>query len=677
MSQSNATPNALIHETSPYLLQHAYNPVQWLPYSEEAFALAKKENKPVLISIGYSACHWCHVMEHECFEDTEVAELMNRYFVNVKVDREERSDVDMLYMQAVQLMNGQGGWPLNCFVLPDGKPFYGGTYFPKKQWIHILNTLAQLHQNEPQKVVAYAQELTKGIQQAEELVSQKENTLPFGRTKIHSAVQKWKQGFDCKDGGQNRAPKFPMPNNYRFLLRYAELSGDQETKDHVLLTLNKMAGAGLYDQLRGGFSRYSTDMIWKVPHFEKMLYDNAQLVSFYIEAYLFTKNTYYREVAEQTLNFVEKEWMGKEGCFYSAYDADSEGEEGKYYVWTEQELKEILNEDYNLFSKYYDINERGYWEHDNYILMRSENLAALMVSENINREHLEQKIEACRQALIRVAETRVKPGLDDKSICSWNAMMCTAYAQAHLAFGEEKYKIIALRSIEFILGKMKTPQGTLFRTYKNGVSKIPAFLEDYAFVSEALMNCYLLEQNEPYLQEAKRLTELSLKEFENPKSPFLYYTSKAQADLLTRNTETSDNVIPASNSQIALNLFYLSRYFYIPEWEQRALNMLDAVTEEFMRYPPGYSNWAALGLHVAYPFYEVAIVGKTVDEKLRTLYKTGLTNTILAPGLDGSELPLLKNREVAGKTLIYVCKNSSCQLPVESVEEALKQIERH
>ncbi len=675
MKEQHQIPNALIHETSPYLLQHAYNPVRWLPYSEETFALAKKENKPLLISIGYSACHWCHVMEHECFEDEEVAELMNRYFVNVKVDREERSDVDMLYMQAVQLMNGQGGWPLNCFVLADGKPFYGGTYFPKKQWMHILSTLANLYANDPDKVIAYAEELSKGIQKAEELVTQKENTLPFGRTKIQTAVQKWKQGFDNKEGGQNRAPKFPMPNNYRFLLRYSELSDDMESKNHVILTLNKMAGAGLYDHLRGGFARYSTDMIWKVPHFEKMLYDNAQLVSLYVEAYLLTKNERYKQVANQTLEFVEKEWMGKEGCFYSAYDADSEGEEGKYYVWTEQELKEILKEDYIIFSQYFDINDRGYWEHDNYILMRTENTAALLASENISRENLEEKIETCRQALLKVAEKRVKPGLDDKSICSWNAMMCSAYAQAYLAFGEEKYKNIALSAIEFILSKMKATNGTLLRTYKNGVSKIPAFLDDYAFVCEALMNCYLLDQNESYLVEAKRLTELSLREFENPNSPFLYYTSVTSTDLLTRSSEISDNVIPASNSQTALNLFYLSRYFYLPEWEQKALNMLDAVTEDFLSYPPGYSNWAALGLHVAYPFYEVTIVGKSVDEKLHALYKTGLTNTILALSRDGSELSLLKNRELTGKTLIYVCKNNSCQLPVESVEEALKQIE--
>lgn len=675
MNSKHNTPNALIKETSPYLLQHAYNPVHWLPYSQEAFALAKKENKPVLISIGYSACHWCHVMEHECFEDQEVAEVMNRFFVNIKVDREERSDVDMLYMQAVQLMSGHGGWPLNCFVLPDGKPFYGGTYYPKKQWLHILTTLAQLYQNDPQKILSYAEELTKGIEKAEELVTQKENTLPFGRTKIQSAVQKWKQGFDTKDGGQNRAPKFPMPNNYRFLLRYAELSKNQEIKDHVVLTLNKMAGAGLYDQLRGGFSRYSTDMIWKVPHFEKMLYDNAQLVSLYIEAYLLTKNTYYQHVAEQTLDFVEKEWMGKDACFYSAYDADSEGEEGKYYVWTEQELKEILKDDFIVFSKYYEINEKGYWEHDKYILMRSDRVAPVLVSENIKVDELEQKMADCRQLLLKAAELRTKPGLDDKSICSWNAMMCTAYAQAHLAFGVEKYKTIALGSLEFILGKMKTPEGTLRRTYKNGIAKIPAFLEDYAFVSEALMQCYLLEQNESLLIEAKRLTELSLDEFKNPNSPFLFYTSERSGDLLTRSTETSDNVIPASNSQTAMNLFYLSRYFHLPEWEQRAMRMLDAVTEEFLHYPPGYSNWASLGLHVAYPFHEVAIVGKTVDEKLKGLYQTGLTNAILAPSLDGSDLPLLKNRQVIGKTLIYVCRNSACQLPVEGVEEALKQIE--
>jgi uncharacterized protein len=666
--------NSLIHETSPYLLQHAYNPVNWVPFSDEAFARAKKENKLVLISIGYSACHWCHVMEHESFEDQQVAEQMNRHFISIKVDREERSDVDMLYMQAVQLMTGQGGWPLNCFVLPDGRPFYGGTYFNKTQWLNVLQNLAHLQANDPKKISDYAEELTKGIQKAELITTQSKNGAAPGKSLLQKTVTKWKSRLDNEQGGPNRAPKFPLPSNYQFLLRYAVLEKDQELMKHVDLTLTKMAFGGIYDQLHGGFARYSTDMTWKVPHFEKMLYDNAQLASLYTEAYTITKNTLYREIAIDILNFVETEWLHADGFFYSAYDADSEGEEGKYYVWNELDLKELLGDRYDLFSKYYEINTTGYWEHGNYILMRSPHIAETLAQFNLSPAQLQEKINACKAILRQEAKSRLKPGLDDKTITSWNALMCTAYAKAYLAFGDEKYRKIALGTANFLLTRLSKPDGSLYRTYKNGQARIEGFLEDYAFVSEALIHCYLVAQDETYLEKAKQLVEYSLARFHNPASDFLYYTADNAAALVARTTETSDNVMPASNSQMAMNLFILGTYYNIPAWVERATKMLGSVQEELMNYGSGYSNWGCLALYMAWPFKEIAIVGNNVDEKLRELCKHGLTNTILAVSAEDSGLPLVKNRYVKGKTLIYVCENSACKMPVGSVDEAILQL---
>lgn len=669
-SQNNST-NGLIKETSPYLLQHAHNPVNWFPYGKEAFDLAKKENKPVLISVGYSACHWCHVMAHESFEDTDVAAIMNEKFINVKVDREERSDVDMLYMQAVQLMTGQGGWPLNCFVLPDGRPFYGGTYFQKHQWINILNSLADVYEKDPAKVYEYAEELTKGIKQAEVINTSGEKQSSLTREVLKESVARWKERMDNVHGGPNRAPKFPLPSNYLFLLRYAVLENDTELMSHVELTLRKMVFGGIYDQLHGGFARYSTDMIWKVPHFEKMLYDNAQLVSLYTEAYTHTQNKLYKDVVQETLDFIEQEWYDSKGFFYSAYDADSEGEEGKYYVWTEEELKEILGSDYELFSKYYLINKTGYWEHDNYILMRNEDSLNLLTDFQLSQEQLDEKIKTSKVKLKKEAAKRVKPGLDDKSLCSWNAMMSSAYARAYLVFGEAKYKEIALNSLSFIEKEM-TRDGRLLRTYKNGTAKIEAFLEDYAFYIEALMQGYLISNDEGYLKKAKEICDFTLKAFNNPGSEFLFYTSGNNEELITRISETSDNVIPASNSQMAINLFQLAQYFGIEEWKERAEKMLLNVLDQMKNYGSGYSNWACLGLYLTYSFREVAIVGNNVDELFPELYKQGLTNVIFAVSAKASDLPLVKDRHQKDHTLIYVCENKTCQLPVNSVEDALK-----
>jgi uncharacterized protein YyaL (SSP411 family) len=675
-SGKDKTPNSLINESSPYLLQHAYNPVNWLPFSDAAFEKARKENKPVLISIGYSACHWCHVMEHESFEDAEVAKLMNTHFINIKVDREERADVDMLYMQAVQLMTGQGGWPLNCFTLPDGRPIYGGTYFNKKRWMEVLNGLAGLYSENIDKAIEYAQNLTDGINQSELLTTQKQSDLLLNKEVLAAGITKWKTLLDNEHGGPNRAPKFPLPSNYVYLLRYATLTKDQELLKHVDLTLTKMAYGGIYDQLHGGFARYSTDMIWKVPHFEKMLYDNSQLVSLYCEAFTITKNNLYKEIAMDTLDFVTKYWYTQEGCFYSAFDADSDGEEGKYYVWNQLDLKDLLGDDYSVFAEYYEINDTGYWEHGNYILMRSENLAQVLTKFSLTKEELNQKIIACKDILKQEVKSRIMPGLDDKSITAWNAMMCTAFAKAYLSFGNIEYKEICLSSINFILNKLSKSDGSLYRTYKNGTAKIDAFLDDYAFTIEALQHCYLVTNNEDYLRKSKGLTQLALTQFANPKSELLYYTNNSSSQLVARTSEISDNVIPASNSQMALNLFYLGNYFGNEDWTKRAEQMLNCVVSEMKAYGPGYSNWCCLALHLLFPFKEIAIVGNNVNEKLLSLYKEGITNAILAVSVGDSDLPLMLNRFDERKTLIYVCENRTCKQPVESVDEALLQFEK-
>ena len=675
MSKDFSFTNSLIKETSPYLLQHAHNPVNWYPFSAKIFEIAKAENKPILISIGYSACHWCHVMEHESFEDSEVAKIMNENFINIKVDREERSDVDMLYMQAVQLMTGRGGWPLNCFVLPDGRPFYGGTYFKKTQWIEVLNNLINLYKLESNRVLEYAEALTNGIKQAELIsTSNKIDTL-LTKELIQLSVKKWKTQLDDENGGPNKSPKFPMPCNYQFLLRYAILEKDNALLNQVNLTLKKMAFGGIYDQLHGGFSRYSTDIIWKVPHFEKMLYDNAQLISLYTEAYNLTKNPLYKEIACDTLQFIENEWYKAEGYFYSAYDADSDGEEGKFYVWNQLDLKDLLGENFDVFSDYFEINDKGYWEHGNYILMRSENQIQLLTKFNLTKNELDHIILTCKNSLKQEAKSRLKPSLDDKTITSWNALICSAYSKAYLSFGEIKYKEIALTSINFITSQLTLVDGKLYRTYKNKCAKIDGFLEDYAFTIEALINVYLISQNQEFLNKAYNLCELTLSLFENKESDFLYYTNNLSTDLILRTSEISDNVIPSSNSQMAHNLFMLGNYFGNTEWINRSKKMLSNLLEEFKNYGAGYSHWGSLALCYSYPFKEISIVGKHVNENLIQLYKHGVTNAIFTVSETNSDLPFLKNRYVENQTLFYVCENNTCYSPTKSLAETILQLE--
>ena len=665
-------PNSLIKESSPYLLQHANNPVNWYAWNDETLALAKKENKLILVSIGYSACHWCHVMEHESFEDEQVATIMNENFINIKVDREERPDIDMVYMGAVQLMTGQGGWPLNCFALPDGRPIYGGTYFPKKQWINVLGNLADLFATNPDKAYEYAAHLTDGLEQLE--IPKVYDGTSFDLLTLTNSVYKWKQSFDTEHGGPNRAPKFPLPNNYQFLLNYHFYENDLNVKKHLDVTLTKMAWGGIYDQLGGGFARYSTDVLWKVPHFEKMLYDNAQLVSLYSEAYKQTKNELYKKIVYETIDFVKRELTNPDFGFYSALDADSEGIEGKYYVWQKEELHRLLKNDFELFADYYCVNDIGYWEDENYVLMRDTEESIIALKHNVSISELQQKIKACNAILLDVREKRVKPGLDNKVLASWNGLMCKALADAYLVFEEEDFKTLALANANYLVKNYCKENGQLLRVINNNTS-ISGFLEDYAFVIDAFLSVYLITANENWLLKAKALTDYTLKHFYDDKQNTYYFTDSSQEKLVVRKSEWSDNVIPASSSQMAINLYKLSIYFDNTNYRQISEKLLKSVIKEIESYGPGYSNWACLLLQYLKPQIEVVIVGKSVNENLVALYKQSPPNVIFALSDKTSDLPLLKNRYVEGQTLIYVCKNNSCLLPTETVAEALKQIE--
>lgn len=665
--------NRLVHESSPYLLQHAYNPVDWFPWSDEALEKARVENKMIIVSIGYSACHWCHVMEHQSFEDEKVAQIMNDLFVCIKVDREERPDIDQVYMAAVQIMTGQGGWPLNCFTLPDGRPLYGGTYFPKEKWISALINLADLWKNEPEKCLQYAHELTQGVQQIERVIPDFTDTEILQQLPDR-AWQGWSERIDTTEGGPNRAPKFPLPNNYLFLLRYYHLSKNESAFRHVSLTLDKIAMGGINDHVGGGFARYSTDMLWKVPHFEKMMYDNGQLVSLYSEAYDLTKNEFYLDTVRETLQWVSREMTSPEGAFYSALDADSEGEEGKFYVWKKEELQTVLREEFGLFADVYSVNSIGFWEHDNYVLMMRESHAGLASKHGISVQELKERMSKAKMLLLSERSKRVRPGLDDKILTSWNAIMLRGYVDAWKVTEDPEYLLAAKKNANFISEKQIKPDGTLWHSYKNGRSTINGFLEDYAFVIDAFIALYQTDFDETCLSRARTLCTVALEKFHDSGSPLLYFTSSDDPKLITRKHEISDNVIPASNSVMARNLFYLGKYFGNEEWLQRSAEMLKCVEQEMMDYGPGYSNWLILALHRVYPSREVAIVGKAVDKTATGLRKHYLPNAIFAGSTGQSVVPILRDRLTEGKTLIYVCENNTCGLPVEDVEQAVAQL---
>jgi len=656
--------NNLVNETSPYLLQHAYNPVNWYPWGDEALALAREQDKMILISIGYSACHWCHVMEHESFEDDSVAKVMNENFICIKVDREERPDIDQIYMSAVQLMTGRGGWPLNCFALPDGRPFFGGTYFPKDQWIGTLNKLTDVYQKEKSQLEEYAEKLSKGIGEVD-FVGIVDNDDAVSKLMIDESVSIWSDQFDNLWGGPDKAPKFPLPNNYEFLMYYAHQSKNTEVLNHVFLTLDKMASRGIYDLVGGGFARYSTDATWKVPHFEKMLYDNAQLITLYSKAYQLSKDENYKNVVYQSVEFVERELKGKKENFYSALDADSEGEEGKYYVWTIDELKKTFNGDLEELSRLFLLDDDGYWEHENYILMLNEKMAD-QISEGERKLIIDK--------LMDERGKRIRPGLDDKSLVSWNAMMAKAYIDAYFAFEDEMFLTKSLKNTEFILDQCRNETGGLNHSWKNGTSKINGYLEDYAFVIELLIGTYEATLEKKYLFQAKEFTEYVFKYFSADNSSMFYFTSSLDPALVSRKMETQDNVIPSSNSVMAKNLFLLGTYFEISEWRERSNKMLRDIAPDIPKYGSAYSNWLILSMWNKVSFQEIVVCSDDALNEVRKIRNSYLPGILVAGTKNEEYIPLLENRMVSGTKMFYVCENSSCRLPVDNREKALEML---
>lgn len=671
--------NALIHETSPYLLQHAHNPVNWEAWGPEVLERAQKEDKLIIISIGYAACHWCHVMEKECFEDEAVAQVMNGHFINIKIDREERPDVDQIYMDAIQMISGQGGWPLNLVALPDGRPFWGATYLPKDNWTNILQQLADLYKKDKAKVVQYAADLANGLQ-AINLVEPSKDKELFNLEQLDGAVQNWSQYFDTFLGGHKRAPKFMMPTHWDFLLHYAISARKPELLEFVDTTLTRMAYGGIYDHVGGGFSRYAVDTKWHVPHFEKMLYDNGQLSSLYAKAYAATKNGLYKEVVEGTIAFVKEELLDKNGGFYSSLDADSldkngELEEGAFYVWTKEELVPLLGDDFEVFQDYYNINSYGHWEEENYVLIRDKSDEEIAKKHGITVSDMGEKMEKALSLLKRERAKRPKPRLDDKILTSWNGLMLKGLVDAYRYLGNEDYLELALKNAQFIEREMMKEDHSLYRNHKEGKSTINAFLEDYATVIEAYLALYEVTFDEKWLNLGKKLLDHARLHFFDEVSGMFFFTSDKDRSLIRRSIETNDNVISASNSIMANNLYKMHKLLPNEGYGNLAKQMLKNVQKDFDRSAQGFSNWLHLVLFYNQNFYEIAIVGenyKTMGAEIGNKY---IPNSILAGCQKESDIDLLKSRYVKDSTLAYVCIEGACKLPVSTSEEVWNEVQ--
>jgi uncharacterized protein YyaL (SSP411 family) len=680
--------NHLANSTSPYLLQHANNPVNWYPWGTEALQKAKDENKLILVSIGYSACHWCHVMEHESFEDEQVAAVMNEYFVCIKVDREERPDVDQVYMSAVQLMSGRGGWPLNCICLPDQRPIYGGTYFRKNDWTSLLFSLADFYKQKPDEAEEYAKRLTEGIQQYESVDLVKEQPR-YSRTDLELIINNWKKYFDKNEGGMGSAPKFPMPNNWHCLVRYAHLAKDEAVANAVKLTLNKMAFGGIYDHIGGGFARYSVDGHWHVPHFEKMLYDNAQLISLYAEAYTWNPDPLYEKITDEIITFSLRELTSPEFGFYSALDADSEGVEGKFYIFTKAEIESILGDDAELFCIYYHITDEGNWEeeHSN-VLFRKESDTGLAHKLGLPVGQLLEKIEATRQKVFEARSHRVRPGLDNKILASWNGLMLKGLCDAYRAFNKPEYLDTASKNAGFIANKLISSTGRIARIYKSSLSFGPkdsglfrregqgeaiAFLDDYANIIDAFITLYEVTFDEQWLAHAKTLTEQAIVHYYDEEGGIFFFTADDDEQLIARKSEIMDGVTPASNSVMARNLKKLGLLYDEESFLEISAQLLRNILPHLAKYGSAYSNWIMLLIEEVFGTYEIAVTGANAEDRRKEIENNYIPNKIMLGGKQGS-LPLLQDKFTSA-TQIFICRDKTCGLPVNNIVDALKQIQ--
>ncbi len=671
--------NRLIHEASPYLRQHAHNPVDWYPWGEEALRVAKDQNKPILLSIGYSSCHWCHVMERESFENEETAALMNDLFVNIKVDREERPDLDSIYMDYVQLATGSGGWPLTVFLTPDQSPFYGGTYFPPQTaygrpgFPELLRAVADAYRERRSDIESQVELVRANLTQTNELASGPQ-TAP-DESPLDQAFQNLSRQFDNNHGGFGGAPKFPSAMPLAFLVRYGRRTGSTRALEMVELTDRQMARGGMYDQLGGGFHRYSVDEAWLVPHFEKMLYDNALLARLYGEAFQSTGNSFYRQILEETLDYVAREMRHPSGGFFSAQDADSEGVEGKYYVWSRAEVTEVLGaEDARIFSDYFGVTEAGNFEKTNILHQRRE-LHPLAKTLGLTPEQLAEKLEECRRKLFEARSRRVKPGLDDKIVCAWNGLMLTAFAEAAFLLDSKRFLEIAERNAEFLTTEM-WQDGRLHRVWKDGGPRLNGYLEDYAFVIEGLIALYQASGRSEWLFKADELMKLQIERFSDGETGQFYFTSSDHEPLLVRQKEYLDNATPSGNSVSCFNLLRLGQFFDRTEYRDRAAQMLGTISQALGRFPLGLGYWLqALDFFIG-PVNQIAIVGPAIERQalvgvIRGLY---LPNKVLAVSSPGDQttdtIPFLAGKTaVGGKAAAYICRDYTCLRPTKSAAD--------
>lgn len=669
-------PNRLINATSPYLQQHAYNPVDWYPWGQEALEKAKKEDKPIIVSIGYSSCHWCHVMERESFENDSIAEIMNEHFVSIKVDREERPDVDQIYMDAVHAMGQNGGWPLNVFLTSDQKPFYGGTYFPPQSWAQLLTNVAKAYENKRAEIEKSADELTNAIATSEVIKFElNPSDKPLDQSVLDEAYGSFEKRFDRRRGGFDRAPKFPMPSNWLFLLRYHHLTGNEDALKQVEVTLDEIAKGGIYDQAGGGFARYSVDADWLVPHFEKMLYDNGQLMSLYAEAYTLTNKALYKEVVYQTADWLERE-MTKAGGFYSALDADSEGEEGKFYVWTMEEFKEVVGKNSELMIEYYNLTANGNWEEGKNILHKTLSDIDFAEKHDIALPELRDIVEATNKKLLTARAQRVRPGLDDKILAGWNGLMLKGLVDAYESFSDKRFLEMALANASFIEANMYK-DGKLYRSYKDGVASIDGYLEGYAYVIDAFTALYQVTFDEQWLSLANTLTQYAIQHFYDESEGMFYFTDDSSEKLIARKKEVFDNVIPASNSQMANNLYWLGLIMDDSDYQRISKEMLSRMSGMLADQAAYLSNWAILYANMSSPTAEISIVGKQAEELRNELFKTYHPNKVIMGAQDSSNLPLMKGKyPIREQSTIYVCYNKTCKLPVHTVAEALDQLKK-
>jgi uncharacterized protein YyaL (SSP411 family) len=665
--------NRLIHSTSPYLLQHAHNPVDWYEWGSEAHTKAVAENKPILVSIGYSSCHWCHVMERESFENHDIAAIMNEHFVCIKVDREERPDVDQIYMDAVQAMGMNGGWPLNVFLTPDQKPFYGGTYFQPRQWASMLINLNKAWKEKHAEILQSADDLNNHLNTSD-LNRFASSTSPLALKMADAMFDVLKAKFDTVYGGLDKAPKFVMPSIWEFLLRYYYLTQKKEALNMVDFTLTNAASGGIFDQLGGGFARYSVDAQWFAPHFEKMLYDNGQLLSLYAEIYTITKKLLYRETLQSTIGWLQREMTHPAGGFYSALDADTEGTEGKFYVWTYEEFVQTTGPDAELAAAYFNIKANGNWEHGQNILTTPDTMAEFAQAFQSSEEKVRQAIASAFQKLFEKRKGRPAPGLDDKILLGWNAMTIAGLVDASMALRDGQSLSMAINAMDFI-EKNLTHDGKAYRSFKNKHSTTEAFLEDYAFLIKAYLKLYQATFNESYLQNAKTWCEYVITNFYDTVDGYFHFSSLQAEKLIARKKEIFDNVIPSGNSVMARNLIWLADYFDKPEWQTLATKMITPLSALITGEPAYTSSWGMAMLELLHGLDEIAIAGKEFKNHRNEFGEHFFPFAAFAGSDKKSALPLLENREPKGaETLIYVCKNRACRLPVNNVSAALEEI---